>query len=73
MMDNKSRMSREAHVRFCEKLGVKLPWLTRPSPATSLTRYSGFDKASNFQSKKPLNKNGCKTYNSGLQIRHKRQ
>ena len=27
MMDNKSRMSREAHVRFCEKLGLKCPCL----------------------------------------------
>ena len=27
MMDNKSRMSREAHVRFCEKLGLKCPGL----------------------------------------------
>jgi len=29
-LDNKSRMSREAHVRFCESLGVKLPRATRP-------------------------------------------
>ena len=27
---NKSRMSREAHVRFCEKLRVKFPRFTRP-------------------------------------------
>ena len=27
MMDNKSRMSWEAHVRFCEKLGLKCPCL----------------------------------------------
>jgi hypothetical protein len=27
MMDNKSRMSREAQVRFCEKLGLKCPCL----------------------------------------------
>jgi hypothetical protein len=26
-MDNKSRMSREAHVRFCEKLGLQCPCL----------------------------------------------
>ncbi len=23
-------MNREIHVRFCERLGVKLPWATRP-------------------------------------------
>ena len=28
-MDNKSRMSREAHVRFCEGLRVKIPRSTR--------------------------------------------
>ncbi len=27
---NKSRMMREYHVRFCEKLGVKFPLSTRP-------------------------------------------
>ncbi len=27
-MDDGSRMTRECHVRFCEKLGVKLPRLT---------------------------------------------
>lgn len=28
-LHNKSRMNREAHVRFCEKSGVEFPWLTR--------------------------------------------
>ena len=30
-LDNKSRMNREIHVRFCEGLGVKLPRSTRQS------------------------------------------
>ena len=29
-LDDGSRMSREAHVRFCEGLGVKFPWSTHP-------------------------------------------
>ncbi len=29
LLNNKSRMSREVHVRFCESLGVKLPLATR--------------------------------------------
>jgi len=29
-LDEKSRMSREAHVRFCESVGVKFPRATRP-------------------------------------------
>ena len=32
-MDNGSRMSREAHVRFCERLGVQLPGSTHLSMA----------------------------------------
>src|SRR5215475_7525888 len=28
-LDDKSRMSREVHVRICERLGVKLPRATR--------------------------------------------
>ena len=28
-LDNKSRMSREVHVRFCEGLGVRFPRATR--------------------------------------------
>ena len=34
--DDGSRMSREAHVRFCEGLRVKLPWSTHP---LTLTRW----------------------------------
>ena len=30
-MDDRSRMNREAHVRFRERLGVKLPRPTRPT------------------------------------------
>lgn len=29
-LDDGSRMSREAHVRFCEGLGGKFPWSTHP-------------------------------------------
>ena len=29
-MAGKSRVSREAHARFCERLGVKFPGATRP-------------------------------------------
>ena len=29
-MAGKSRVSREAHARFCESLGVKFPGATRP-------------------------------------------
>ena len=29
-MHKKSRMSREVHVRFCERFGVKFPLPTRP-------------------------------------------
>jgi len=29
-LNNKSRMNREVHVRFCEGLGVKFPRPTRP-------------------------------------------
>ena len=29
-LDNKSRMNREVHVRFCEGVGVKFPCATRP-------------------------------------------
>jgi hypothetical protein len=28
-LDNRSRMKREFHVRFCESLRGKLPWATR--------------------------------------------
>ncbi len=28
--DGKSRVSREVHARFCERLGVRLPGATRP-------------------------------------------
>src|SRR5262249_34228173 len=28
-LDGKSRMSEDAHVRICERLGVQLPWATR--------------------------------------------
>ena len=28
-LDNRSRMSREIHVRFSEGLGVRFPWATR--------------------------------------------
>jgi hypothetical protein len=31
-----SRMTRECHVRFCERLGVKLPGATLP-PATNIS------------------------------------
>ena len=30
-LDDKSRMSREAHVRFCESVGVRFPRATRPT------------------------------------------
>jgi hypothetical protein len=30
-LDDGSRMSREAHVRFCEGLGLKCPGLLTPS------------------------------------------
>ena len=36
-LDNKSRMSREAHVRFCEGLGVKFPRATRPPDLSSIS------------------------------------
>src|SRR4051812_9384775 len=32
-LGDKSRMSREVHVRFCERAGVRFPRATRPSPA----------------------------------------
>lgn len=36
MMDNKIRMSWEAHVRFCEKLGLKCPCLLDCSSPTAI-------------------------------------
>ena len=40
-LDNKSRMSREAHVRFCEGLGVKLPRATRRRSISAYGKSSG--------------------------------
>lgn len=39
---NKSRMTGDCHVRFCERLRVKLPLPTRPSD-----RYMAFKKPEN--------------------------
>jgi hypothetical protein len=35
-LDNGSRMSGDVHVRFCERLGVKLPRPTYPQTSNSL-------------------------------------
>ena len=37
-MAGKSRVSREAHARFCERLGVKFPGATRPGAADDFGR-----------------------------------
>src|SRR5215469_8849723 len=42
---DKSRMRRESHVRFRERLGVKLPRATRPRRARVCFSHSGLDRA----------------------------
>jgi hypothetical protein len=41
-LPNGSRMNREVHVRFCEGLGVKLPWSTHPRLEQGSTVRQGY-------------------------------
>ena len=40
-LDGKSRMRRESHVRFCERVGVKFPRATRHGVASLLDQQGG--------------------------------
>ena len=60
-LDNKSRMNREIHVRFCEGLGVKLPRSTRQSVcgAVYVQHEAPVDPSSLTRCRRRIGESGC--------------